>query len=470
MIYHYQAEKTDAGLSFDIQLDKEKSVYCFIGENGSGKTNLLENIAKTFLFYHAMFRDYQERFADRYSKDYFERYKNRDIFESIKAFRFSLPAAVQANDFEIKKKNDFSGSITLQEIVERDTVPLSEKDEQEFEEKINTRTGGNMYLWPLFGLIDQPLVFIGAKERGFTRNLDTNNVRILGNASDRFLEAFTRSFRYMTGDAITDTAVADWFNSRLIINPAYVPQHQNRVFEVIAVLELMQRLEPGLKNLLIRDNGNIRPNILFSEGKLYFHDIPLDKLSTGFISIIKIFQEIIAGYGGWTGLSGEISLRTVEGIVFIDEIESHLHPRWQNRIIPILKGFFPKTIFYIATHSPVVVSSTGPGEAYELVRKENDVTAKRLGNPAEWYLVDVFEQGFHVDLDHAPATFGRAASRKPDLADQLKRFSELVKAYTIRQDDLLKEEIDNLYEDILPSLPEGDPRRRSLDSLKGLVP
>jgi recombinational DNA repair ATPase RecF len=46
MIYHFVAEQTNANLDFDITLDKEKSVYCFIGENAVGKTNLLENMAK----------------------------------------------------------------------------------------------------------------------------------------------------------------------------------------------------------------------------------------------------------------------------------------------------------------------------------------------------------------------------------------------------------------------------------------
>jgi hypothetical protein len=40
---------------------------------------------------------------------------------------------------------------------------------------------------------------------------------------------------------------------------------------------------------------------MFLEGELYINSIPINKLSTGFVSIIKIFQEIIASYGGWTG-------------------------------------------------------------------------------------------------------------------------------------------------------------------------
>lgn len=45
------------------------------------------------------------------------------------------------------------------------------------------------------------------------------------------------------------------------------------------------------------------------------------------------------------------------GVVLIDEIETHLHPKWQRKIIPILQKIFPNIQYFIATHSPQVVSS-----------------------------------------------------------------------------------------------------------------
>ena len=46
-----------------------------------------------------------------------------------------------------------------------------------------------------------------------------------------------------------------------------------------------------------------------------------------------------------------------EGIVLIDEIELHLHPQWQRKIIPALKRTFPNCQFFITTHSPQVLSN-----------------------------------------------------------------------------------------------------------------
>lgn len=46
------------------------------------------------------------------------------------------------------------------------------------------------------------------------------------------------------------------------------------------------------------------------------------------------------------------------GIVLIDEIDLHLHPKWQRKVIPKLRGIFPNIQFIITTHSPIVLGAT----------------------------------------------------------------------------------------------------------------
>ena len=46
-----------------------------------------------------------------------------------------------------------------------------------------------------------------------------------------------------------------------------------------------------------------------------------------------------------------------EGVVLIDEIEMHLHPAWQWKVLKVLQETFPKVQFIISTHSPIVLSS-----------------------------------------------------------------------------------------------------------------
>jgi AAA15 family ATPase/GTPase len=402
MIYHFIAEQTEAGLDFDITLDKDKSVYCFIGENAVGKTNLLENMARSLLYCHSLFNSHnQVKYAGVYQHEL--------VYDAIKSLFLRLAWDVSLNETKIKDKNKDKWVV------------------ESFNNLINSSV--NM-------TIDKPIVFVGAKNRGYTQNINRNHIKILGNNCDRFLEAFISSFNYMNGKAIEETEIADWFSSRLIINPNFVTQNQNCVFEAITVLELMQKLEPSFK-LITENNGKKELDIKFSDGKLYINSIPIDKLATGIVSLIKIFQEIIADYGGWTGFDEKTDLNNVEGIVFIDEIESHLHPKWQSRIISLLKEFFPNTTFYIATHSPVIVSTTDEGEAYELVREGNKVTAHKLGNPKQWYLTSVFTQAFHVDF------MDSKVRNTPSLISMLKDYSTLVKDYVSGKDEHLKLEAES---------------------------
>ena len=63
-------------------------------------------------------------------------------------------------------------------------------------------------------------------------------------------------------------------------------------------------------------------------------------------------------------------------ILLIDEIENHLHPTWQRRVIPALLKHFPKLQIFATTHSPFVVAGLKAGQVHLLKRGEHgSVTA-----------------------------------------------------------------------------------------------
>lgn len=65
---------------------------------------------------------------------------------------------------------------------------------------------------------------------------------------------------------------------------------------------------------------------------------------------------------GWEKLSG---------ILLIDEIENHLHPTWQRRLIPTLMDYFPGLQIFATTHSPFVVAGLSSGQVHLLNRDTN---------------------------------------------------------------------------------------------------
>ncbi|HMS74677.1 AAA family ATPase [Gordonia sp. (in: high G+C Gram-positive bacteria)] len=56
-------------------------------------------------------------------------------------------------------------------------------------------------------------------------------------------------------------------------------------------------------------------------------------------------------------LGGDDLLKSVPGIVLIDEIDLHLHPTWQQQIVPSMRRAFPHVQFITTTHSPQVLST-----------------------------------------------------------------------------------------------------------------
>lgn len=69
--------------------------------------------------------------------------------------------------------------------------------------------------------------------------------------------------------------------------------------------------------------------------------------------------------------------RLGNGVVLIDEVDLHLHPRWQRTVISDLERTFPNCQFIVTTHSPQVLSEVQPEAIYLLERRNGETLANR---------------------------------------------------------------------------------------------
>ena len=86
--------------------------------------------------------------------------------------------------------------------------------------------------------------------------------------------------------------------------------------------------------------------------------MPFDSLSDGYCGTMQWVTDFL----GWLVYAGRFTnadTDTVSGIVIIDELEKHLHPKWQRQIISRLKKQFPNVQFFASTHSPLIAGSVG---------------------------------------------------------------------------------------------------------------
>lgn len=90
---------------------------------------------------------------------------------------------------------------------------------------------------------------------------------------------------------------------------------------------------------------------------------PLSTWSSGYKSILSIVYSIYQQFGPSYRLQEEfVHLDSIVGIVFIEEIELHLHPNWKMSLVSNLKRIFPDILFVFTTHDPLVLKGCAEKE------------------------------------------------------------------------------------------------------------
>lgn len=103
--------------------------------------------------------------------------------------------------------------------------------------------------------------------------------------------------------------------------------------------------------------------------------IPFSRLSDGYRNLIALVADIAWRAAQLNPHQGAEAAREATGVVLIDELELHLHPAWQRRVIDDLLAAFPRLQFVVTTHSPQIIGSALPEYMWLL----NDGKAERPG-------------------------------------------------------------------------------------------
>ena len=125
------------------------------------------------------------------------------------------------------------------------------------------------------------------------------------------------------------------------------------------------------------DIGQARVMVEFVDGTI----TPFEHLSDGQRTIVSLFCDIARRAAILNPhLGGNASAET-QGVVLIDELDLHLHPKWQRNVIESLRKAFPKIQFICTTHSPFLIQSLRSGE--ELIMLEGQPTAQLANKSIE---------------------------------------------------------------------------------------
>lgn len=119
--------------------------------------------------------------------------------------------------------------------------------------------------------------------------------------------------------------------------------------------------------------------------------LPLNTLSEGERMLILLISDITKRLTIANQHIENFDALKGEGIVLIDEIELHLHPAWQRRVVLALTKVFPNVQFFLTTHSPQVLS-TVPNECVHIIEDFKIVsnTPPTKGRDSNSLLWDIF--------------------------------------------------------------------------------
>lgn len=144
-------------------------------------------------------------------------------------------------------------------------------------------------------------------------------------------------------------------------------------------------MEKCLKNLSGYSDVKIRYNMGTQELDVYYSEqdkqrmrIPLNQLSDGYKGMISLVADIAYRMATLNPQLGTEVLSKGDGVVLIDEVDLHLHPAWQQKVINNLMNIFPKVQFIVSTHAPAIISSVKTDKLRILSNKEVCMTANQV--------------------------------------------------------------------------------------------
>lgn len=239
----------------------------------------------------------------------------------------------------------------------------------------------------------------------FTSNFQESKVILLAFGSTRLMgdnlsgltDNTVRNLKNLFNPFATLPDVEEW-----ISNPGQVSVTQ---FDQIAI-ELKSLLQLPEDKLIYRRKTKSGKYELFIKTNKEKHGIRVRELSAGYQAILVMTLNIIREL-----LTIWDTFSIAEGIVLIDEIGVHLHPKWKLQIISTLRGIFPALNFIITTHEPLCLRGVNEGEVVLMKMNEDDKVISLVDLPSP--------KGLTVEQLITSKFFGLITSFDPEVEAQL---------------------------------------------------
>jgi predicted ATP-binding protein involved in virulence len=347
----------------DLTLDFDSQLTLIIGNNGSGKSSILDclsaflsNIVEQVKVIYIRPNNYSYIFKPQSINIFSDQDITNDINQKIKT---ELEITIGSFDvkYTIKKSREALSEIytsLYEEFYHESGIEFYDESEEE------------IYQSNLIKRNEIPILIYYSVKRDINF-FESTDIDIQKNSNQDQLSVYERAF---AGGQVIFQEFFEWFRILEEVENELIrdsPNYRDRQLE--SVRQVIYTFLPEFKDLRIRRRPELRMTVTKNSAEL-----TINQLSDGEKNLLAMVGD----------LARRLAIANPEmekpeqgsGVVLIDEIELHLHPKWQRMVIPALLRTFPNCQFIITTHSPQVLGEVKDGKIYRLTNTESGVTAE----------------------------------------------------------------------------------------------
>ena len=360
----------------DQELSLHEQMTVIVAENGQGKSTVLDAIrVGLWPFISGFDLARSSRYND--PQNGISISDVRQIHEKVLGMKRQLPSSVSPNvewgaltdtlsesnislpgHWQRYREKEKSGTKTLND----NNAKKLEKSASQLQQRI--RQPGDCTSLPVFG-------YYGTGRLWQQKRL-MNDKQTKADKNDASIRTF--AYRHCMDPASSYKYFSEWFisawKSRTNMNERKSATDDDRQHAEARIKVVQSAIDSALEpttgwNTLefsIEDQESL---VLNHREKGY---LSVDQLSDGIRSVLALVGDLAHRCIRLNPHLGTEATIQTAGIVLIDEIDMHLHPRWQQRILQALQNAFPAIQFVVTTHSPQVIT-TATKEQLRIIRE-----------------------------------------------------------------------------------------------------
>lgn len=322
----------------ELQMEFNPNYSILVGVNGSGKSTILDAISTALGSYIAGFDGIASN-GISHEDAHRKMYELGSRIEAEEQYPVEITAHADIEGSEVEWKRSLHAQNGKTHISEAKNI-------MKYGEKLQTRVreGDKGTILPLIAYYGTGRLYMQKRQN---KNISKNST------------FFTRTTGYKDclDSASNDKLMMKWFEDMTALQL----QEGKLIPELEAVKKAMGKCYSGAKNPEIKANFEYKMKsheieITYQKDGV-LEKLPMKMLSDGLRITISMVADIAYRMALLNPQLLDHVLEETKGIVLIDEVDMHLHPEWQKRIVEDLHFIFPNVQFIMTTHSPSILAN-----------------------------------------------------------------------------------------------------------------